>query len=80
MSTKAQHNATYRKLLPLLKKIREDSGLSQQALSRKLRKPQSWISRTETGERRIDILEFAAWAVACEVDPARVLERFVEIL
>ena len=78
MSTDTQHNATYRKLLPLLKKMREDSDLSQQVLGRKLRKSQSWISRTETGERRIDILEFAAWAIACGVDPVRAIESLLK--
>jgi len=80
MITKAQHNATYRKILPLLKKMREDAGLNQRALGWELRKPQSWVSRTEIGERRIDVLEFAAWASACGVDPVQALKvvaRFV---
>jgi len=76
----ARCHATYKKLLPLLRKMREGSGLSQRALSRKLHKPQNWIFKSETGQRRIDVLEFAAWAVACGVDPVNALERFVESL
>ena len=75
-----QRHATYGKILPLLKKMREDSGLSQRALSRKLRKPQTWAFRTETDRRRIDVLEFAAWAIACGIDPAKALDSFVEAL
>ncbi|MCL2648692.1 MAG: helix-turn-helix transcriptional regulator [Phycisphaerales bacterium] len=76
----ARRHATYKKILPLLRKMREDSGLSQRALSRKLRKPQGWVFRTETDRRRIDVLEFVAWAVACGVDPVKALKRFAESL
>ena len=74
MMIKAQHNTAYKKLLSLLKKMREDSGLSQRALSRKLRKPQNWVFKIETSERRIDIVEFAAWAAACEGDPISIIK------
>ena len=74
MSTKTLYDAIYRKLLSLLKQMREDSGMSQRALSRKLRKPLNWVFRIETGRRRIDIFEFAAWAAACDDDPIRVIK------
>ncbi|MCL2645988.1 MAG: helix-turn-helix domain-containing protein [Phycisphaerales bacterium] len=77
MSTKSQHNVAYRKLQPFLKKMREDAGLSQQALGRKLRRPQNWVFRSETGGRRVDVTEFTAWAVACGVDP---IKAYQEIL
>ena len=76
----ARRHATYKKFPPLLKKMREDADLSQRALSRKLRKPPTWVFRTETDRRRIDVLEFVAWAVACGVDPVQALDRFVEVL
>jgi transcriptional regulator with XRE-family HTH domain len=45
------------KLRFLLRKLRKDSGLSQKQLAEKLRKPQSFVSKYESGERRLDILE-----------------------
>ena len=40
-----------------LKEIRIGAGLSQVELSKKLGKPQSFVSKYESGERRLDILE-----------------------
>ena len=47
----------YKRLLALLRQAREDAGLSQRDAARRLRKPQSFISKCEMGERRIDPIE-----------------------
>ena len=39
---------------------RENSGLTQQELARRLRKPQSFVSNVESGQRRVDLLELTA--------------------
>jgi len=44
-------------LVTLLKKIRQDAGLRQTDLAVSLGKPQSYVSKYESGERRLDILE-----------------------
>jgi len=53
----------YRKLCGLLRQMREEAGLSQVELARRLRKPQSYVSKYESAERRLDVLE--VWLV-CE--------------
>jgi transcriptional regulator with XRE-family HTH domain len=45
------------------------AGLRQQDLAERLGKPQSFISRIEGGQRRIDVLEFYAIARAMKADP-----------
>ncbi len=45
------------KLQVLLKKIRQDNGIRQVELAEKLGVPQSFISKYESGDRRLDILE-----------------------
>lgn len=45
-----------------LKLARESAGLSQDSAATKLNKTQSYISRCETGFRRIDILELEEFA------------------
>jgi transcriptional regulator with XRE-family HTH domain len=50
------------------------AGMSQQELSRKLRKPQSFISSYERGQRRVDVVEFLLIAEAIG-DDARKLFR-----
>ncbi len=52
------HSRRYREFLARLRQAREDAGLTQVQAAAKLRKPQSFVSRCETGERRVDVLEF----------------------
>ena len=52
------HSRRYREFLARLRQAREDAGLTQAEAAAKLRKPQSFVSRCETGERRVDVLEF----------------------
>jgi transcriptional regulator with XRE-family HTH domain len=44
-------------LLVLLREIRTEAGLRQADLAKALRMPQSVVSKYESGERRLDILE-----------------------
>lgn len=52
------HSRRYRDFLARLRQARESAGLTQVEAAARLRKPQSFISRCETGERRVDVLEF----------------------
>lgn len=49
---------------------RKAAGMRQQDLAQRLGKPQSFISRIEGGQRRVDVLEFYAIARAMKADPA----------
>ena len=43
-------------------KARKDSGLRQIDVAKKMKRPQSYISRVESGEYRLDILEVKKFA------------------
>lgn len=45
------------KLLRLLKRIRQERGIRQVELAGQLGVPQSFVSKYESGDRRLDILE-----------------------
>lgn len=55
---KTTHSAPYQQLLSLLIEARKSSKLTQQELSAKLGRPQSYVSKFERGERRLDVIEF----------------------
>lgn len=57
-----KHGPAYRALADRLRQARSEAGLTQQEVARKLGKPQSFISKCETGERRLDLLELGAFA------------------
>jgi transcriptional regulator with XRE-family HTH domain len=62
MRRAAQHNRAYATFRTRLRQAREAAGLSQQDVADRLRKPQSWVSKNESGERRVDIVELAMLA------------------
>ena len=56
MATRANH-AERKRFLMLVRQMRLDAGLRQADLASKLGEPQSFVSRYESGERRLDVLE-----------------------
>jgi len=52
----------YRRFLVRLRQARRESGLHQTEVARRLGKPQAYVSRCETGERRVDIGELVRFA------------------
>ena len=50
-------NSELEKLQQLLKRIRQDREIRQVELAERLSVPQSFISKYESGDRRLDILE-----------------------
>ena len=51
------YSQDYKRAIKRLKAVRLDVGLKQAEVATKLKKPQSYISKIESGERRIDIAE-----------------------
>lgn len=60
----------------LLVKAREDAGYSQAQLAARLKKPQSYVSKYERGERRLDVIEFLEIAEILKID----VESFIQKL
>lgn len=76
MSTKSQHAAAYQPLPGFLRLLREEAGLTQRDLGKRLKRPQSWIFNCESANRRVDVTEFIEWAEACDVDPVKAFARY----
>ncbi len=69
------YSPRYGRFRALLRQIREEAGLNQTALAQKLGKPQTFISKSEIGERRIDFLETLDFCAACGVSAGQFIER-----
>jgi ribosome-binding protein aMBF1 (putative translation factor) len=69
-------NNAYKRLRELLVAARHDTGLTQVELSFRLKRPQSFVSKYERGERRLDVIEFGEVARALGIDPMRILDKF----
>jgi transcriptional regulator with XRE-family HTH domain len=66
---KSVHSSEYRALRAELRRVREGANLSQRDLAAKLDVPHSWVAKVESGERRIDLVEFCWFVKACGVEP-----------
>lgn len=60
--TKAIYKNEYKEIAEKLKKARQESGMTQKEVSEKIGKPQSYISKAESAEQRIDIVELKLFA------------------
>ena len=47
----------YQKFLENLRKARNESGFTQIEVAQKLNQPQSYVSKCESGEKRVDVIE-----------------------
>ena len=72
---KSLANKKQEKYLSVLREIRTEQGLRQEDVAKSLGQPQSFVSKYESGERRLDLLELEQVCEACNTD----LERFVAL-
>ena len=65
---KTTYLAQQKKLLALLRETRTKAGLTQAELASRLHRDQTFVSKYETGERRLDILELRDVCRAIGID------------
>ena len=71
--TRSPHAPAYRKLRAALLAARGDAGLTQVQVAARLRRPQSFVSKYESGERNLDVVEFISVCRALGIEPTQVL-------
>ena len=77
---KSIYSADYEAFLALLLRMREEAGLTQEALAYRLEKTQSFISKCERGERRVDVVELCHFCDAIGVPFPRFAAHMQEML
>ena len=54
--------------------MRLEAGMTQQSVAAKLGRPQSFVAKIESGERRLDVVEFVAFCRALDRVPLQVFK------
>jgi ribosome-binding protein aMBF1 (putative translation factor) len=73
---KSIHSARYGVFLKVLREARERAGLTQVQLARKIGETQTFVSKCERGERRVDVIELREFCHAFGLN----LKQFVTAL
>jgi transcriptional regulator with XRE-family HTH domain len=61
--------------MQVLVETRKLKRITQQELANRLDRPQSYIAKVETGERRLDVVEFLEWAQALEEEGSQLMRK-----
>ncbi len=56
------HSDKYKAFLLRLRQARKEMGLTQAQVAMQLGKPQSYVAKCESGERRVDVVELSEFA------------------
>ncbi|HUR42440.1 MAG TPA: helix-turn-helix transcriptional regulator [Verrucomicrobiae bacterium] len=78
MGSKKPWDRRRKRVHALLRAVREEAGLTQAALAKRLNVDQSFVSRLERGERRLDLVEVLDLCRACGLPFRTFVQRFEE--
>ena len=73
--TKTIFSQEYKRLCSLLIKARHEQGFTQENVATALGRPQSFVSKYERGERRLDVIEFLEVAHVLGTDPHSIIRQ-----
>lgn len=69
----------HKALISLLIEAREKAGLTQTELAEKIGEYQSFVARLESGQRRVDVVEFLELAEVLGFDGCEILQSLMAI-
>ncbi|BAP35780.1 hypothetical protein AS4_08400 [Acinetobacter guillouiae] len=72
------HNPRYQDLIMKLIELRESKNVTQVELACRLDKPQSYVSKVEILERRLDVIELMDWLEAIDKDLIKFLNEIID--
>ncbi|WP_321944026.1 helix-turn-helix domain-containing protein [Paraburkholderia tropica] len=77
---KSIHTPEYAVFLRFIRQTRVEAGLTQEDVAQRLGATQTFVSKCERGERRLDLIELHAWCGALGIGTADFVEEFVKKL
>lgn len=75
LMAKSIHSKRYGQFLDLLIGARKEADLTQVEVASRLGRPQSFVSKYENGERRLDVVEFLDVAKAIDCDAIKLMRK-----
>jgi transcriptional regulator with XRE-family HTH domain len=72
------HHEDYQLLLKLLKETRQEKSVPQTELAQRLGSTQTFISKVERGERRLDVVELVEIFEALDVSAEAWMKKFLQ--
>jgi transcriptional regulator with XRE-family HTH domain len=73
-------SARHKALIEFLIAKREAAGMTQTQLADKLGEYQSFVARLESGQRRVDVVEFLDIAEILDFDPQKAIKQLAQLL
>jgi transcriptional regulator with XRE-family HTH domain len=77
---KSIHSAQYATFLKTFREARRRKGITQVDLAEKVGETQSFISKCERGERRIDLVELRTFCAAMDIPLTEFVLQFQKML
>src|SRR5271157_4339034 len=77
--TKSVFTKKYDRFRLLMIEARKAAGLTQARLAQRMCRPQSFVSKYERGERRLDVVEFLEVARAIGIDALEFIKRLDDV-
>jgi transcriptional regulator with XRE-family HTH domain len=71
---KGQYEEQHQQFRELLIAARKKAHFTQADVAEKLNKPQSYVSKYENGERRLDVIEFIEIGNVIGFDPTKIIK------
>lgn len=75
---RSRHSPRYTRLKELLVRARADAGLSQVEVAARLGRPQSFVSKYESGERGLDVVELIEVCAVLGFSPEVLVVMLIE--
>jgi transcriptional regulator with XRE-family HTH domain len=69
------NRVSHQQLRNALVEARRKQGLTQVGVANRLGKPQSFVSKYESGERRLDVMEFIQVCKALNIEPITIIQE-----
>lgn len=77
---KSTFTREYEILRTLIREYREAAGLTQVELAERIGETQSYVSKVERGERRLDLVQLRVFCEAMKVQLKDVVDTFIDKL